>query len=281
MAAGGHSILSSVSQYLRYPKTIGSSLKHWVEFQAFWATGTQAGQLDTSFALYLPSDALQTSYKSNYEAAQLGMAAGKAMEMLDKIGDDTDVVEAIKKISSAQEKGAKGSELATVAGIVAAGGKSAGAKTVMEQKTGAVINPYIIAAYKGPTDLREHNFTFKMMPENAAESRNCMDIVNAFKKAMLPHHQGGDNATSPSMLFGYPDKFKINFVINGKRLPRSASNPMFNIGQSVCTACDLNYATQDVPLFFEGTQYPVTIEMKLTFMELEVMHRHKVDSKGA
>jgi hypothetical protein len=120
-----------------------------------------------------------------------------------------------------------------------------------------------------------------MMPENAAESHNCMKIVNAFKKAMLPHHRGGDNATSPSMLFGYPDKFKINFVINGKRLPRNAENPMFNIGESVCTAVDLNFATQDVPLFFEGTQYPVTVDMKLTFMELEVMHRHRVDDKGA
>ncbi len=279
--ATGHSVLSSIPQYLRYPKTIGYSLKHWVEFQAYWATGKQAGSLDTSIALYLPADALTTSYKSSYEAANLGMAAGKGMEMLDKIGGVDDPVAAMEKAAGAQKKGAKGSELAQVAGIVGAGKKSDAFKTVMEQQTGAVVNPYIVAAYKGPTDLREHNFSFKMMPENASESRNCMTIVNAFKKAMLPHHRGGDNATSPSMLFGYPDKFKINFIINGKRLPASDENPMFNIGESVCTAVDLNYATQDVPLFFEGTQYPVTIDMKLTFMELEVMHRHRVDHKGA
>ena len=52
---------------------------------------------------------------------------------------------------------------------------------------------------------------------------------------------------------------------------------MFNIGRSVLTACDLNYTTQDVPLFFVGTQYPVSIDMQLSFMEIGVMHRGKID----
>ena len=51
---------------------------------------------------------------------------------------------------------------------------------------------------------------------------------------------------------------------------------MFNIGKSVLTACDVNYTTQDTVLFFEGTQYPVTINLSLTFMEIEVMYRNKI-----
>ena len=54
-------------------------------------------------------------------------------------------------------------------------------------------------------------------------------------------------------------------------------NPMFNIGRSVLTSCDLNYTTQDVPLFFEGTQHPVSIDMALSFMEIGVMYREKID----
>ena len=55
---------------------------------------------------------------------------------------------------------------------------------------------------------------------------------------------------------------------------------MFNIGRSVLTNCELSYTTQDTVLFFEGTQFPVTISMSLTFMEIEIMHRSKVQKKG-
>jgi len=78
------------------------------------------------------------------------------------------------------------------------------------------------------------------------------------------------------MLFGYPDEFEIAFTVNGKELPKNSKNPMFTIGRSVLTACDLDFATESVAVFFEGTQYPVSISMKLSFMELEVMHRGKI-----
>jgi hypothetical protein len=82
-------------------------------------------------------------------------------------------------------------------------------------------------------------------------------------------------------LFGYPDEFEISFTVNGKSLKdRTVDNPMFNIGRSVLTACDLSYTTQDTVLFFEGTQFPVTINMTLSFMEIEVMHRSKIQNKG-
>ena len=60
-------------------------------------------------------------------------------------------------------------------------------------------------------------------------------------------------------------------------MPKSAYNPMFNIGRSVLTSCDLDYSTESVALFFDGTQYPVSISMKLTFMEIEVMTRQKIE----
>jgi hypothetical protein len=79
------------------------------------------------------------------------------------------------------------------------------------------------------------------------------------------------------MLFGYPDEFEITFKVDGKALPESSSNPLFKIGRSVLTACDLNFDTESLPLFFDKTQYPVSIAMKLSFMELEVMYREKIE----
>ena len=116
-----------------------------------------------------------------------------------------------------------------------------------------------------------------MKPLNVDESKTCLKIAQTFKMAMLPSHAGGDSSTAPSMLFGYPDTFEITFYIGGQPLPKSPENPMFNIGKSVITACELNFDTENVPLFFDGTQYPVSIAMKLSFMELDIMYREKID----
>jgi hypothetical protein len=124
--------------------------------------------------------------------------------------------------------------------------------------------------------MRTHDFTFQMLPQSKKESKSCMLIATAFKTAMLPSHGQGNSSDAPSMLFGYPDEFIINFTVDGKEMPKTAANPMFNIGRSVLTACDLDFSTESVALFFEGTQYPVSISMKLSFMELEVMHRGKI-----
>ena len=96
---------------------------------------------------------------------------------------------------------------------------------------------------------------------------------------MLPSHRGGDNKTAPSMLFGYPDEFTIDYYVDGKKLKHSEAkpNPMFNVGRSVLTACDVDYTTQDVPLFFDNSQYPVSIGMNLSFQEIGVMYREKID----
>jgi len=281
--------------YLEYPSTIGAGEvgNNWIAFNAF---DFKAKQTQTfSIALYIPSDALSTSYKSSYESASLGAVGGvadKAAEVFQRQTTSGDKragrgqlggVEGLKELMKAQAS-ATGSEMKTAGLIMGAKALPAtlnlgDTKTLMERSTGAVLNPYMVAAYKGPTDMREHKFTFKMMPQSRAESETCGKIVHAFKKAMLPSHSGGENSTAPSMLFGYPDEFTIEYYVNGKKLEHSKTNPnpMFNVGRSVLTACDLNYTTQDVPLFFDNSQYPVSISMALSFQEIGVMYREKVD----
>ena len=275
-------------KYLEYPSTIGGggggAIQHWISFKGFDFKKKLKPTLD--IALYIPNDALQTSYKSNYESTALGglgKSADKAVKMFENAGDGGIGLPQIQKLISAQMKG-MGSEAKTL-GLLKAGEKAAAlgvgdTKTLMERATGSVMNPYMVAAYKGPTDMREHKFSFKMLPQSVSESKTCAKIVHEFKKAMLPSHSdNADTTSAPSMLFGYPYQFKIEYFINGDKLKHSddAPNPMFNIGKSVLTACDLNYTTQDVPLFFDKSQYPVSIDMALSFMEIGVMYRERID----
>ena len=258
------------TQYLEYPPAIGQSLQHWVTFEAF---DFREHFNTASISLYIPPDALATSYKSDYEAAALGQVLGRGVEALKESGGSLSKLRADSLAKSSASGG-------VIADLLLQSTTPANVKTALQVTRGAVANPYIVAAYKGPTQMREHKFSFKMMPEDVSESRNCVKIATAFKESMLPGHQGGDNQTSPTGLFGYPDEFEISFTVNGTPLPKNNSNPMFNIGRSVLTNCELSYTTQDTVLFFEGTQFPVTINMSLTFMEIEIMHRSKITNKG-
>ena len=258
------------TQYLEYPPSIGQSLQHWVTFEAF---DFREHFNTASISLYIPPDALATSYKSDYEAAALGQVLGRGVEALKESGGSLSKLRADSLAKSSASGG-------VIADLLLQSTTPANVKTALQVTRGAVANPYIVAAYKGPTQMREHKFSFKMMPEDVSESRKCVEIATAFKESMLPAHQGGDNSSSPTGLFGYPDEFEISFTVNGNKLPRNNSNPMFNIGRSVLTNCELSYTTQDTVLFFEDTQFPVTISMALTFMEIEIMYRTKITDKG-
>ena len=71
--------------YLEYPSTLaskgGTGVQHWISFKAFEFKGDKPQTLD--IALYIPSDALQTSYKSSYESAGLGAVGGAAKKAAD------------------------------------------------------------------------------------------------------------------------------------------------------------------------------------------------------
>ena len=263
--------------YLEYPSNIGYEVQHWVSFKGF---DFKSRNPTLNIALYIPGDALSTSYKSDYESVGLGSVLGKGSTDLKTASKDGFSLDAFKTAMGSTASGIK-SEGAQVIAIEAAklgSGLAAGAKTAMEQKLGVVLNPYIVAAYKGPSDMRTHDFTFQMLPQSEQESKVCVRIAAAFKMAMLPSHSGANSADAPGMLFGYPDQFEVSFFVNGDEMPKNSTNPMFNIGRSVLTACDLDYATESTALFFDDTQYPVSISMKLSFMELEVLHRGKIQA---
>jgi len=275
--ANGSEMAAEQVQYLEYPSNLGDDIRHWISFTGF-DFKSKAPTLD--IALYIPGDALQTSYKSEYESTSLGMM-GKAVA--NKVGAlsaggfnaanfGTIIADSLKGVTGEGNK-----EAGMLLGAKAFETKLTGSKAIMEQEIGAVLNPYIVAAYKGPSDMRTHDFTFQMLPQSVQESKVCTKIASAFKKAMLPSHAGGDSPNAPSMLFGYPDEFEIEFTVNGDPMPKNHLNPMFSIGRSVLTACDLDFATESTALFFEDTQYPVSISMKLSFMELEVLHRGKIN----
>ena len=246
----------------------GADLKHWINFKSFVFNKADP---NLDIALFIPPDALSTSYKSDYETSEMGEAGMNFIQSKQSAsGKEPSIVSgALDALSAGAGSFANWrKQLLHSIGTI-----SDGAQKAMLMKTGTVLNPYIISTYKGPSEMRDHTFTFKMMPKNSGDSLRITKIVNGFKNAMLPDHKGGVPEDTPMGMFTYPDEFEIEYYINGAMLPTDDSNPLFRIGRSVLTACELDYTTQDTTLFFEGTQNPVSIEMKLAFTEISIMYR--------
>ena len=100
-------------------------------------------------------------------------------------------------------KAAVASQLSTTGlDVLAAGASNETATIMLGRAKGQVKNPYIVAAYKGPSDMRSHKFTFKFFPKNVNESKTVTTIINKYKASMLPAWVGGNNNTSPTGLMG-------------------------------------------------------------------------------
>jgi len=257
-----------------WPTDLGNDdLKHWISFRSFKFGNKSEPNLDV--ALYIPPDALSTAYKSDYETAEMGMATSDFLNRSAVSGGTT--MDEIKAAGKAMwNKATSAEEIARGVISTISGGA---ADAALGRATGRVLNPFIVSAYKGPTAMRDHSFTFKMFPKNEIDSKKITRISRAFKKAMLPSHEGGVSENTPMGMFGYPDEFVIEFYINGSKLPEGEESPLFQIGRSVLTDIALDYTTQDTVLFFEDTQNPVSIEMKLSFTEINVLYRELVSGE--
>ena len=110
-----------------YPEYLGEGLKHWISFEGFaFNRGPGNGTPTLDIALYIPADALQTSYKSDYTTVDMGQIGGRALEAAQKLSGGA----TLKGVLAAQAK-----SLVSEAGLTAAMRKKAGEKgmTIMAQ----------------------------------------------------------------------------------------------------------------------------------------------------
>ena len=213
--------------------------KHYIQFKAKkYRAESNEGKTDGAVTLYMPGEALKTTYGQTFGDADLG-ALGNLVDKMDAAGG-VQVAAAMKAGSMSRTKAALSSALGddfstrVSAALKESTAKSvkdkfssgmfAGATTALQNVIGKVINPHKAVIYSGPGGFRTFSYTFVMTPESPQESRAVTDIVQKFKASMLPSQTGGDNKIAPSGVFGYPDEFLIDYTIGGNPLPKNNSN---------------------------------------------------------
>ncbi len=131
---------------------------------------------------------------------------------------------------------------------------------------GIAINPHTAVLFDN-VNFREFGFTYKFIARNAEESTAIKNVINTFEKAMHPSISWGGG-----VFFEYPEEFDIEFS--------SRINPhLFNVNRSVLKSINVNYNGENIPIFFEETGAPVSIEVSLQFQETKILTKEDFGGK--
>ena len=303
-----------MSTYLyTYPLSMNSSQSngngdHRVTFVALQPRfNTTAPSEGAMVALYLPPDALKTSYTQSFgdvEMGGLGLLARDSNISADMF--DAGPAKALAQLSSVEAGIGAAIAKSTVNELsTGATAKLGTAVQALESKVGRIRNHHKAIIYQGPGGFRTFSFSFVMMPKSKKEAEEINKIVHFFKYHMHPGvptggrfnptsgansprtASGGNINSSSSLTLSYPEEFKIRITPRGtsgdQDVGTSSNNgvpssvkPLFKIDKCFLESLNVDYTTSGQPVFFDDGNEPVTTTLQLSFKETQLMTKEKI-----
>ena len=141
----------------------------------------------------------------------------------------------------------------------ALGNANEAAGVAVGQLSGAVPNPNVTAAFKGP-NLRQFSFAWTFAPKTPDESRKIQKIVKGIKKRILPVMNEGSTS-----LLGYPSMVQPRLYPNVD----GGGDPLFEFKKCVIPRMNVSYSPTGIPSFFKGTNLPTFVQLAITLVEIE------------
>jgi len=261
-----------------YPLGAGGSSDNYPHYIRF--TAQRSGSADRTFnagevVLYMPPDALKTTYSQSIGDVEMGTAiqiAEGSKNITEAKGSDnagffSNFLSGITGGSGVIADTAKAAALSVLQG--AAGGTAVAA---IGKATGAIVNPHKAVVYQGPGAFRTFSYTFVMVPKSAAEAEQIFKIVKFFKLRMHPEVGAGGIDAVKSLTLGYPDEFAIQYYVNKKAIDGSDPNkPLFRIHNCFLESFAADYTTSSLVSFIGDDQQPLTTTISLAFKETQLI----------
>lgn len=129
------------------------------------------------------------------------------------------------------------------------------------QLAGAVPNPNVTAAFRGP-NLRQFSFSWTFAPKTQAESEKIQGIVRNIKRRILPVMNSGTTS-----LLGYPSMVQPRLYLGVNS--DTNNNPLFEFKKCVIPRMNVSYSPTGIPTFFKGSNLPTFVQLSITLVELE------------
>lgn len=207
--------------------------------------------LGETCTLYMPVG-LQIADKVEYENVQLG-AIGAAMG---GVSDPN---------AAASEGNLGDTAKQLVAQAVSKFSERAGAAA--RARSLSAPNPNTRALFK-QVNLRQFQFTFKLIPNSESEANNIPEIIKYFRTEMYP-----ENITFDDLALGYkfPNKFQIQFQTGGNELVTKLSDCYLEAFQT-------NYNPSNAAFLQKGSNpaHFSETDISLTFMEARTLSKDDI-----
>lgn len=133
---------------------------------------------------------------------------------------------------------------------------------------GLALNPQQQLMFDG-IDFRSFQMSFTFTPFSKDEATAVKNIVKMFKTHAAPRIVSG----SAGMLFVPPSTFNLKFLFGNKE-----NENIGKVGECVIESIDVNYAPNGWSAHTDGS--PVQTTLSISFKEIELLDREKIESKG-
>ena len=125
---------------------------------------------------------------------------------------------------------------------------------------GETQNPHLACMFEG-VNFRAHSFSYQFVAKNSEESAELQRIVDFFSVCMHP------DLYAKGHVFDYPYEFLISF-------DKDTKNRLYTFMPSILTKMDVSYnGVPGIPIFFEQTGAPVSVDINLGFTETSILTR--------
>jgi len=217
--------------------------------------------LRTAIALYLPHRP-SVAYNAEWASTDLGIIGGLGKQLSEIRGADG-VKDALKHLGTgvgglAQSAIMTGASKFDTKGFGDVGG-------TLQSTMAQVPNPFRAQLFKA-MGFRQFAFDYSFLPKNGDELREVEKIIYTFKRFMHP------TLGKEKFIMSYPAEFTIAFYHK-----KQTNDHMFKISNCALTNVSVDYGGTDFTTFRNDPGGPSEISMRLSFVELEMMTRERIE----
>lgn len=154
-------------------------------------------------------------------------------------------------------------------------GSSLSASDILQLTNNQILNPNTELLYGGPS-LREHSYSFKLVPRSTQEADQVVAIIEQFKKAALPAKGGAIFGTKGNNFLNVPDLCKVTFKTrNASGLITNVNLPNYKV--SGIKSVSAGYITEGNYMAYTDGR-PVGISLSISLIESKLVFREDIGS---
>lgn len=218
------------------------------------ASWNAVGQLNEESRIILPlPNQMIDNHNIRYDISDIGIAGAVGFDVMS--GAMSQAAATVATGAAAAALGAAQNSLGTFGQVTGKAVRGAlGA-------AGLAVNDFMTVMLKGP-DYKRRDFVWRFSPKTAKETQALRRIIQLLNNSMAPALAGFGSA-----FFSWPKIFKPEFVYNGQQDLLALNT--FRMKPSVVTDFNINYTPNGVFSPFASTKAPTSVEIHITFLELE------------